>query len=182
MTKPKRKQIGKRKRFEIFKRDKFQCQYCGQVPPVITLHVDHINPVSLGGGNESGNLITACCQCNLGKSNIPLKDLPESLKDHAERIKERESQINGYNKIIRSEKIRIEKQVWEIVEILFPKSKKVRTDWFISIKKFIKIMPFFETEDAAEIAYCQLFDQESSCFLYFCGVCRRKIERSFNGS
>jgi len=47
-----RKPIGKRLRFEVFKRDGFKCQYCGVQAPDAVLEVDHINPVSKGGEND----------------------------------------------------------------------------------------------------------------------------------
>lgn len=66
-------QIGKRARFNVLRRDGFRCVYCGASPSCggaqITLHVDHVDPVSLGGANDLGNLVTACQDCNLGKSN-----------------------------------------------------------------------------------------------------------------
>jgi len=67
-----RKTIGKRQRFEIFKRDGFTCQYCGAKPPDVTLVVDHINPISQGGDNDELNLITSCESCNQGKSDKTL--------------------------------------------------------------------------------------------------------------
>ena len=45
----KRKPISKKLRFEIFKRDKFTCQYCGKMAPDVVLEVDHIKPVCKGG-------------------------------------------------------------------------------------------------------------------------------------
>jgi len=59
--------IGKKLRFEIFKRDSFTCQYCGRTPPDVVLHVDHIHPVAKGGDDDPMNLITSCDSCNLGK-------------------------------------------------------------------------------------------------------------------
>jgi len=67
-----RKSTGKRLRFEIFKRDKFMCQYCGAQPPDVTLVIDHIAPVSSGGDNDPMNLITACETCNQGKADKAL--------------------------------------------------------------------------------------------------------------
>jgi len=64
---------GKRRlkiRFEIFKRDKFTCQYCGRKAPNVILHIDHIQPKSKGGLNNKLNLITSCEECNLGKGNL----------------------------------------------------------------------------------------------------------------
>ena len=59
----KRKAISKKARFEVFKRDGFQCQYCGAVPPKVILHVDHIVPVAGGGDNSEENLITCARLC-----------------------------------------------------------------------------------------------------------------------
>jgi len=70
----KRKGISKKIRFEIFKRDSFKCQYCGEEAPNVVLHVDHIQPVSKDGSNDLLNLITSCVACNLGKSATPLSD------------------------------------------------------------------------------------------------------------
>lgn len=46
-----RTSIKKKIRFEVFKRDKFTCQYCGRKAPDIVLEVDHIHPVAEGGAN-----------------------------------------------------------------------------------------------------------------------------------
>ena len=59
-------------RYDVLKRDGFKCVICGKSPstnPNIKLHVDHINPYSLGGETEINNLQTLCSECNLGKSN-----------------------------------------------------------------------------------------------------------------
>ena len=69
-----RKTISKKTRFQIFKRDSFTCQYCGKKSPDVVLEVDHIEPVSKGGDNEITNLITACFDCNRGKSDKRLSD------------------------------------------------------------------------------------------------------------
>lgn len=67
MAHPNRKPISKSMRFEIFKRDGFTCQYCGQRPPAVVLACDHIHPVAEGGQNVIENLITSCSDCNIGK-------------------------------------------------------------------------------------------------------------------
>ncbi len=61
--------LSRRMRFAVLYRDGFTCQYCGRKPPEVTLHVDHRNPFSLGGEHSMENLLTACSECNLGKSN-----------------------------------------------------------------------------------------------------------------
>lgn len=70
----KRKAISKKIRFEVFKRDSFTCQYCGEKAPDVILHVDHIDPVAKGGSNEIVNLITSCADCNGGKGARELDD------------------------------------------------------------------------------------------------------------
>lgn len=59
-------------RFEIFKRDKFTCQYCGRRPPAVMLELEHVRPVSAGGTADAWNLVTACHDCNQGKLARPL--------------------------------------------------------------------------------------------------------------
>lgn len=90
----KRQTLSQRTRFEIFKRDGFQCLYCGATPLQRALHVDHdVVPVAEGGGNSPANLVTACSDCNLGKGPVPLerKRLAPNIatqadKDHAQQI------------------------------------------------------------------------------------------------
>lgn len=46
-----------------------RCEYCrlSQLGQEATFHIDHINPESLGGAPESGNLALACVSCSLRK-------------------------------------------------------------------------------------------------------------------
>jgi len=64
-----RRAVGARLRFVILNRDGFRCRYCGATPGETGLHVDHIVPASAGGTCDESNLVTACVDCNLGKSN-----------------------------------------------------------------------------------------------------------------
>jgi hypothetical protein len=73
-AKPVRKAISQRTRFAIFKRDSFRCQYCGRAAPEVELQCDHRIPVIQGGGSEPANLVTACRDCNSGKSGIALDE------------------------------------------------------------------------------------------------------------
>lgn len=91
----KRKGLSKATRFEVFKRDRFACQYCGKAAPEAALVVDHIQPVAGGGGNDMMNLITACDACNAGKAARLLSDGSAVSKQRAEldRLAERREQI-----------------------------------------------------------------------------------------
>lgn len=64
--------IGRKVRFQVLSRDKFTCQYCGRKAPDVALEVDHIHPKSKDGSNWLTNLLTACVDCNGGKSDILL--------------------------------------------------------------------------------------------------------------
>ena len=61
--------VGRKKRFFVLYRDNFTCRYCGAKAPDVKFHVDHKIPVSKGGNSELSNLVTACVDCNYGKSN-----------------------------------------------------------------------------------------------------------------
>lgn len=53
-------------RFNVFLRDRFICQYCGDGDD---LTFDHVIPRSRGGTTTWENVLTACSPCNLRKSN-----------------------------------------------------------------------------------------------------------------
>ena len=56
-------------RFNVFLRDRFQCQYCSVVSASEDLTFDHVLPRSRGGKTTWDNVVTACQACNLAKSN-----------------------------------------------------------------------------------------------------------------
>jgi 5-methylcytosine-specific restriction endonuclease McrA len=56
-------------RFNVFLRDKFDCQYCGESYPAHDLTFDHLIPRSLGGRTTWSNVVAACAPCNLRKGN-----------------------------------------------------------------------------------------------------------------
>lgn len=61
-------------RANIFKRDQFACQYCGDKPGTEELTIDHIIPKSLGGKTNWENCVVACVDCNSRKANKLLKN------------------------------------------------------------------------------------------------------------
>lgn len=62
-------------RFNVFLRDKFSCQYCGQRFATQELTFDHVVPRCLGGKTNWKNVVTACIACNHRKGRHLLKDL-----------------------------------------------------------------------------------------------------------
>jgi hypothetical protein len=91
----KRKSISKRIRFEVLKRDKFTCQYCGKKAPDVILEVDHVEPKSKGGYDGILNFITSCYECNRGKGDIQLDDQSalQKQRKQMEEVQERREQI-----------------------------------------------------------------------------------------
>lgn len=87
--------VSKRVRFEVFKRDKFTCQYCGRSAPDIVLHCDHITPKASGGTDDILNLVTSCADCNLGKGARELSDNTAIVKrrKQLEELQERRDQL-----------------------------------------------------------------------------------------
>jgi 5-methylcytosine-specific restriction endonuclease McrA len=61
-------------RFNVFLRDHFMCQYCGQEYRSEDLTFDHVVPRSRGGRTEWTNVVTACQDCNLRKGDHLPKD------------------------------------------------------------------------------------------------------------
>lgn len=59
--------ISNSKRYDVLRRDKFQCVLCGASGSEGNLEVDHIVPVSRGGSDDIGNLRCLCFRCNRGK-------------------------------------------------------------------------------------------------------------------
>jgi hypothetical protein len=59
-------------RFRVLRRDNYTCRYCGATAPEVPLHVDHVVPWVEVRCHEVRNLVTACQDCNLGKSSKPL--------------------------------------------------------------------------------------------------------------
>ena len=54
-------------RLNIFARDKFTCQYCGEAPHRSKLNLDHVVPRSLGGRTTWENVVCSCVECNRRK-------------------------------------------------------------------------------------------------------------------
>lgn len=87
--------VKKSTRFEVFKRDKFTCQYCGRAAPEVVLHVDHIIPRSKHGTDDAMNLVTSCVDCNLGKGKRKLSDdaAIQKQKKQLDLIQQRREQL-----------------------------------------------------------------------------------------
>lgn len=62
-------------RFNVFLRDRFTCQYCGQRFPTHELTFDHVVPRCRGGRTSWDNVVTSCGACNLKKGSAMPQDI-----------------------------------------------------------------------------------------------------------
>jgi 5-methylcytosine-specific restriction endonuclease McrA len=60
-------------RENVFMRDKYKCQYCGEKFPYKELTIDHVIPKSLGGKSLWSNVVACCKQCNGAKADRRLE-------------------------------------------------------------------------------------------------------------
>jgi hypothetical protein len=76
--------VGAKLRYEVLQRDNFTCRYCGAFAPIAVLVVDHVVPRKHGGPDKATNLVTACQDCNSGKSAImPAAGLVAEIEETA---------------------------------------------------------------------------------------------------
>lgn len=113
-----RKSLSKKTRFDVFKRDGFQCQYCDSTPPSVILEIDHIIPVSKGGMNTFDNLLTSCFECNRGKGASFIEIVPKSIEDKTAVLAEKMSQLKAYEKLQHAKR-KSEEQNISIVEQVY---------------------------------------------------------------
>jgi 5-methylcytosine-specific restriction endonuclease McrA len=61
-------------RRNIYRRDRYTCQYCGARPGSELLSIDHVLPRSRGGRSTWENCVLACLACNKRKANRTLDE------------------------------------------------------------------------------------------------------------
>lgn len=177
MPNNKRKAISKRLRFEVLKRDRFSCLYCSARPPKVALEIDHILPVSKGGKNTIDNLVTACFDCNRGKSNILLDSIPDSLVQKMENRRIANEQHKQFLKIIKQENKQIEQEIDMVDKVygIYVEGYVLNDKSRLSVKKFIKILGVEEVIESMEKAGISCRN-DYWVFKYFCGICWNKIK------
>lgn len=170
--------ISKRLRFEIFRRDNHTCRYCGNKAPDVKLTVDHVMPEALGGDDEPTNLVTACEDCNSGKTSIapdsPLVDdidkaasvwnaaLAKAQEEASEKFDQRESLIGAF--------------LWEWDEKL-PQFARLPDDYEQTVVDFYaKGLSLDAIDEAIAITASKRGTiSQAQMWSYFCGICWNKI-------
>lgn len=163
--------VSKRLRYEILRRDGYKCRYCGRSAPEVTLTVDHVTPVALGGSDGPDNLVPACHECNAGKSATPpdaplVADVADSalrwaraIRQAADKAGAREDAFMDY---------------WGIFLEQWPKYRRLPTDARDAVRRlYVGGLPDWMLIDAAETALYA--PNVSDRFRYFCGVARNML-------
>lgn len=168
--------ISKKDRFEVFKRDKFTCQYCGARPPDVILEVDHVKPRADKGTDDPYNLTTSCFECNRGKSDrlldatVPALDEMQRLEATQEMLERAvllDGQVRAATALRISENDTIEriKEWWITV---------IGDDFCFqpeSIRTFLNHMPGDQILEAIYITGRRGFGSPHPEWKYFCGCC-----------
>lgn len=180
-------------RFEVFKRDRFACGYCGRTPPDVLLEVDHVVPKVGGGTDAIDNLLTACWDCNRGKGSRSLGETaaPPLGEAGIAALAERIEQAKAYHALI-TEQHDLRAEAEDMVtdhwcnrfggkrvgdqyscETYFPNGP--------SVARFIRALGVEAVLDAVDIAASRFpYSTGSKPSRYFYGICNRMI-REANG-
>ena len=172
-----RKPLSKKTRFDVFRRDEFICQYCGNTPPAVVLEVDHFCAVKNGGDNDIDNLITSCFDCNRGKGATNMSVAPQSVVEKMESLREKEQQIKEFNKQIRAKRKRQDRQIESLSDILAEYKEHVFSDSFRESVRlnFIEVLTMEQMENAMHKA-CMKCGKPNEAVKYFCGICWNTIK------
>lgn len=180
--------VSKRLRYEVLRRDNHACRYCGGFAPDVTLTVDHVVPVALGGGDDPSNLVAACKDCNAGKSaSSPDAPLVADVQADALRwatameaaSQLREADLQQARDIVEHFDTIWTKYWWGQQNAPLDERRYAPRpgDWRTSVSRFVQsglTIPFFG--DAARMTFmdrCIALDQ---AWRYFCGICWRELD------
>lgn len=181
--------VSKRLRFEVLRRDNHTCRYCGGSAPDVTLTVDHVIPVALGGSDDPTNLVAACKDCNAGKtSSNPDAPLVDTVADDALRwaaAMERAAELRAGEIAAQDEFLHHFDVIWTKYWITYEyKGETIRehaprpNDWKHSVLRFaaagLDINYFARTIRAC--LYENRHVDWDNRWRYFCGVAWRELD------
>lgn len=184
--------LSVRVRFEVFKRDRFTCSYCGSHPPDVLLEVDHVIPMAAGGSDAMENLVTACWDCNRGKSDRLLDEggrpmvSPKTVEALEERLEQAKAfmELQGQLSNVTDAMIQRITDHWAKV---FDARTEERPDgavWVLdhgarwpkeaTVREFLRELDFEQILGAADIAANRIGTHHGND-RYFYAVCWRMI-------
>ena len=174
--------VSKRLRYEILRRDNHTCRYCGASAPDVTLRVDHVTPVALGGTDDPTNLVTSCEPCNNGKSSASpdahhVAAVSEdalrwaaAMKQAADDLREQETPKLEYRDAFLAE--------WNRWHLGKDEDKKVPlpNDWKQAIERFrVAGIPVWMWADVVDAAMANEKVKPENTFRYVCGIAWNKV-------
>jgi hypothetical protein len=175
--------ISKRLRFEIFRRDNHACRYCGRSTPEVKLTIDHVTPVSLGGTNDPANLVTACADCNAGKTSMPadaaiVEDVAADALRWAKAM-----EIVADNRAVqrldareRYERFRTKWNSWTYKYCGEWRTIELPPNWRSTVDQFLDSgLEMADLHDLVDVAMGARTNDE---WRYFCGCCWRRIKQA----
>ncbi len=184
--------LSKRTRFEVFKRDKFTCTYCGRRPPDVLLEADHIVPRCEGGSDALENLTTSCEACNRGKAGKPLGDVApaidelqvmEAMQEMAERARGLRGQMAAAEEARKAEEAVVEVVLgwWQEIGGSLEDGGAVPDQKTASIRRFLQRLELEDLRQAMN-ATLSLWNQkpyttQTGAWKYFCGTCWTMIRQ-----
>jgi hypothetical protein len=187
--------VSVRTRFEVFKRDRFTCRYCGRHAPDVLVEVDHIIPVAAGGSSEMDNLITACWDCNRGKADRLLEEgsRPVVSQEAVDEVRERVAQAEAYAGLIATERRLHDRMVSEINAAwarafgaklyehedgtywLFPTDYEQFPE-ATSLRTFLRRLPLADILEAVDETAARCERSTYGTCRYFYAICWRRIK------
>lgn len=163
--------VSKRLRYEILRRDNFMCKYCGGSAPDVKLTVDHVMPITLGGGDNPGNLCAACVDCNAGKSSVPPDaGVVESVTKKAEMMAEAMRVLAEHRQEDRDEMASMDdwfSRLWNGI--------RAPRNYLQSFHNFLNAG--LDAEDIAELSRVAWDAGTDDPWRYFCGCCWTRVRQ-----
>lgn len=170
--------VSRSLRFQILRRDNHTCRYCGRSAPEVKLTVDHVNPETLGGGDDPSNLVTACADCNGGKSATPPDAaLVAQVNDDAIRwararhLATEQALAEFEQRTTLREQFRSHWNQWEIGG----RALTLPQDWAQTVDRFLALgLPMPILLEAVGVAMARKI-RADNVFNYVCGVAWNKL-------
>ncbi|MDH6283135.1 HNH endonuclease [Prescottella agglutinans] len=173
--------VPNRLRYEVLRRDNHACRYCGGAAPEVKLTIDHVVPVALGGGDEPSNLVTACRDCNSGKtSTTPDAPIVDDVAQRAQQWAEAMAQVAAERAQDRQVRDFIRDTIahmWDCWQTSDGQTKPRASDWKNSIDTFYAAgLDLDDFEDLIESTMtCRGVTDR---WRYFCGCCWTRIKQN----
>lgn len=172
--------VSRRLRFEILRRDRFRCHYCGFTAADAELRVDHVIPEALGGTDDPSNLVTACDPCNSGKSSIaPDAAIVAAVARDADRWA-RAIEIVAATRTTKREQLaatygRVE-STWKSWKCGDGTTDPLPHDWYASVDQFIAAG--LTTDDICELVSVAMRSRATDKWRYLCGCCWTRVRET----